>query len=133
MIPKGNRRGGGQNLATHLLNAFNNERVEVAGLRGAVARDLHGAFAEWRALASATRCTKYLYSLSVNPDQAKYDLTRDQYLDYITRAEKNRLPVGWTCTSNVTPGLRCSWLTTTRSSPLMMKVPTSVISGISPK
>lgn len=89
MIPKGNRRGGGQNLATHLLNAFNNERVEVAGLRGAVARDLHGAFAEWRALASATRCTKYLYSLSVNPDQAKYDLTRDQYLDYITRAEKN--------------------------------------------
>ncbi len=89
MIPKGNRRGGGQNLATHLLNAYNNDRVEVTDLRGFVARDLHGAFAEARAMASATRCRKYLYSLSVNPDLAKYDLTRDQYLDYIARAEKN--------------------------------------------
>jgi hypothetical protein len=30
-------------------------------------------------------------------------------------------------------GERCSWLTTTRSVPLMMNVPVSVISGISPK
>ena len=32
-----------------------------------------------------------------------------------------------------TPGLRCSWLTMTRSVPLMMKVPFSVSIGISPK
>jgi hypothetical protein len=31
------------------------------------------------------------------------------------------------------PGLRWSWDTTTRSVPLMMNVPFSVISGISPK
>ncbi len=31
------------------------------------------------------------------------------------------------------PGDRCSWLTMTRSVPLMMNVPCSVISGMSPK
>ena len=30
------------------------------------------------------------------------------------------------------PGERCNWLTTTRSVPLMMNVPRSVISGSSP-
>src|SRR5215469_14793783 len=37
-----------------------------------------------------------------------------------------------TCRSKYTPGERTSWLTTTRSVPLMMKVPLSVISGKSP-
>ena len=46
MIPKASQRGEGQDLATHLQNAFDNEYVEIADLRGAVARDLHGAFAE---------------------------------------------------------------------------------------
>ncbi len=35
--------------------------------------------------------------------------------------------------SKNTPGERCNWLTITRSVPLMMKVPFSVISGTSPK
>ena len=60
MIPKGNQRGGGQQLATHLLNALDNERAEVLDIRGAVAQDLHGAFKEWRAIAQGTKCTKYL-------------------------------------------------------------------------
>ena len=34
--------------------------------------------------------------------------------------------------SKTTPGLRTSWETTTRSVPLMMKVPRSVMSGKSP-
>src|ERR1039458_4275273 len=38
------------------------------------------------------------------------------------------------CTfSKKTPGERCNWLTMTRSVPLMMNVPLSVMSGISPK
>lgn len=88
MIPKGNQRSGGQQLATHLLNALDNERVEVAEVRGAIAQDLHGAFKEWQAIAKGTLCQKYLYSLSVNPDhrQAAYD--RAHYLDFIERAEK---------------------------------------------
>ena len=91
MIPFGSQRALGQDLATHLLNTQDNERMEVAQVRGAVARDLHGAFAEWEAQAhTLTRCSNYLYSLSVNPDQRQGRLTREQYLDYIDRAE-NRL------------------------------------------
>ena len=91
MIPFGSQRALGQDLATHLLNTQDNERMEVAQVRGAVARDLHGAFAEWEAQAhTLTRCSNYLYSLSINPDQRQGRLTKEQYLDYIDRAE-NRL------------------------------------------
>ncbi|GEP60431.1 relaxase/mobilization nuclease domain-containing protein [Reyranella soli] len=89
MIPKASQRGGGQDLATHLLNGFDNEYVEVAEVSGAVASDLHGAFAEWEAVATGlTKCRKYLYSLSVNPDLGQGQLSRDQYRDYIDRVEK---------------------------------------------
>lgn len=88
MIPFASQRGGGQDLATHLLNAYDNEITEVAQLRGAVAEDLHGAFKEWQVQAETlTRCDKYLYSLSINPDPRHGTLTRDQYMDYIARAE----------------------------------------------
>lgn len=88
MIPKGSQRAGGRQLATHLLNEFDNDRVEVAEVRGAIAPDLHGAFAEWSATAKGTRCRKYLYSLSVNPDPEQGPLTRAQYRDFIDRAEQ---------------------------------------------
>ena len=87
MIPKASQRGGGQQLATHLLNSVDNERAEVLDMRGAVARDLHGAFAEWEAAASATNCRKYLYSLSINPDPQQRRLSREEVADFITRAE----------------------------------------------
>lgn len=91
MIPFGSQRALGQDLATHLLNTQDNERMEVAQVRGAIARDLHGAFAEWEAQAhTLTRCSNYLYSLSVNPDQRQGRLSREQYLDYIDRVE-NRI------------------------------------------
>jgi hypothetical protein len=88
MIPKGSQRGGGQQLATHLLNEFDNDRVELAHVRGSIARDLHGVFAEWRAISRATQCRKYLYSLSLNPDPKQKTLTRAQYIDFINRTEK---------------------------------------------
>jgi len=89
MIPFASQRGGGQDLATHLLNSYDNEIVEVSNVRGAIARDLHGAFREWQVQAETlTRCDKYLYSLSVNPDPAQGPLTRDQYMDYIGRVEQ---------------------------------------------
>jgi len=89
MIPKASQRAGGQDLATHLQNAHDNENVEIANLRGAVASDLHGAFKEWQVQAETlTRCEKYLYSLSINPDPEQGPLTRDQYLDYIGRTEE---------------------------------------------
>src|ERR1035441_1157250 len=42
MILKGNQRGSGQQLATQLLNADNNQRVEILDLRSSIARALHG-------------------------------------------------------------------------------------------
>ncbi len=89
MIPKGNQRSGGQQLATHLLNSYDNDRVEVAEVRGAIAQDLHGAFAEWYAEAKVTNCVKYLYSLSVNPDHRQGPYTREHYYDFISRTEKS--------------------------------------------
>lgn len=88
MIPFASQRGGGQDLATHLMNAYDNEVTELAHLRGAIASDLHGAFKEWQVQAEdLTRCEKYLYSLSINPDPRQGRLTRDQYMDYIARTE----------------------------------------------
>lgn len=88
MILKGNQRGGGQNLATHLLNEFTNDRVEVLDTRGSVAQDLHGAFAEWHAQSKATQGKKYLFSLSVNPDEKQRRLTHEEYFDLAERAGK---------------------------------------------
>jgi len=90
MIAFGSQRSGGGDLATHLSNAHDNEYVEVHDLRGSIADDLHGAFAEWEAQAHAmTKAKRYLYSLSINPDERDGRLTREQYEDYINRAEES--------------------------------------------
>lgn len=88
MVPKASQRANGRQLAIHLLNAHDNERVDVAHIQGAIASDLPGAFEEWHAVSRATRCKKYLYSLSINPDPKQGALTRRQYKDYIARVEK---------------------------------------------
>lgn len=85
MILKGNQRAGGADLATHLMNAFDNERIEVAQIRGTVADDLHGAFGEYEALAAGTRCKEPLYSLSINPPEP---ISREQYFTAIDRIEQ---------------------------------------------
>ena len=85
MILKGSARGGGADLALHLMNAFDNERVEVGQVRGTVAADLHGAFAEYEGVAAGTRCQRPLYSLSINPSTP---LSREQYLRAVDRIEK---------------------------------------------
>lgn len=80
MILKGSQRGHGDDLATHLMNALDNERVEIAEVYGAVADDLHGAFAEFEAVASGTRAKQYLYSLSINPSAP---ISREEYFEMI--------------------------------------------------
>jgi hypothetical protein len=66
MILVGNPRGGGRDLAQHLMKT-DNERVEVAQLRGFIANDLDGAFRETYAISRGTKCRQYLFSLSLNP------------------------------------------------------------------
>ena len=88
MIPFASERGNGQDLAAHLQNAEDNEYIELADVRGAVAQDLHGAFAEWEAQAHGlTRCKNYLFSLSINPDDLQGRIDREAYFDYIARVE----------------------------------------------
>ncbi|MEL6583915.1 MAG: relaxase/mobilization nuclease domain-containing protein, partial [Pseudomonadota bacterium] len=67
MILEGNQRASGAELARHLMNLRDNDHVSVHGLRGFVEDDLFGAFAEVEAISKATKCEKYLFSLSLNP------------------------------------------------------------------
>lgn len=87
MILKGNQRGAGDDLASHLMNAYDNDLTQVAEIRGTVSQDLHGAFAEFEASALGTRCEKPLYSLSINPATP---MTEKQYGQAIELIE-NRL------------------------------------------
>ncbi|MBE0613801.1 MAG: relaxase/mobilization nuclease domain-containing protein [Burkholderiales bacterium] len=85
MILKGSQRAGGADLAAHLLNEATNERIELAEVRGTVAGDLAGAFAEYEAVACGTRCKEPLYSLSINPSAP---LTREEYAAAIGHIEE---------------------------------------------
>lgn len=67
MILKGNARGGGRQMAAHLLNGEQNEHVTIHQVRGFLASTVSGALEEAYALAKGTQCQKYLYSLSLNP------------------------------------------------------------------
>ncbi|MFS4438016.1 hypothetical protein ACMA5I_07365 [Paracoccaceae bacterium GXU_MW_L88] len=60
MIMVGNQRGNGLKLAAHLMNARDNEHVEVHELRGFTANTLHGAFQEADAISKGTKCQQYL-------------------------------------------------------------------------
>jgi hypothetical protein len=84
MILKGSQRANGADLAIHLMNGFDNERIEVAEIYGAVAGDLMGAFAEFEVAAQGTKATDYLYSLSINPSAP---LTREEYYEAIATIE----------------------------------------------
>jgi hypothetical protein len=67
MILKGNQRGGGRQLALHLLNSKDNEHVHVHELRGFLADDLQSALHEAYAISRGTRAKQFLFSLSLNP------------------------------------------------------------------
>ena len=85
MILVGNQRGGARDLAQHLMKT-ENERVEVAELRGFVAEDLDGAFQESYAISRATQCKQHLFSLSLNPPKGA-EVSNAQFMDAVTRAE----------------------------------------------
>lgn len=69
MILKGSQRSGGSQLARHLMNVQDNEHVEIHDIRGFVSDDLHGAFDEAHAVSKGTKCTQYLFSLSLSPPE----------------------------------------------------------------
>lgn len=71
MILKASQRAGGRALGQHLLNANDNDHVELHEVRGFVSKDLMGAMQEAQALSYGTRCKQYLFSLSLNPPQTE--------------------------------------------------------------
>ena len=86
MILVGGQRGGGADLARHLMKE-ENERVVVHEVRGFVAGDLAGAFQESYAISRGTRCKQHLYSLSLNPPK-EADPTPELLVDAVNRAEE---------------------------------------------
>ncbi len=87
MILKGNQRGGGRQMALHLLNAEANEHVNVHEVSGFMANDVLGAFNEIHAISKGTKCTQFMYSLSLNPplDESVSIETFEKALDRIEK------------------------------------------------
>jgi len=69
MILNGSQRAGSIQLAQHLMKTQDNEHVEIHDLRGFVADNLFGAFREAHAISKGTKCTQFLFSLSLNPPE----------------------------------------------------------------
>ncbi len=86
MILVGNQRGGGADLARHLIKA-ENEQVVVHEVRGFACNNLAGAFQESYAISRATRCKQHLYSLSLNPPK-EADASPELLIDAVDRAEE---------------------------------------------
>lgn len=67
MILKASQRGGGKQLARHLLRTDENEHVETHEVRGFISQDLTGALKEAHAVSLGTRCKQFLFSVSLSP------------------------------------------------------------------
>ena len=87
MILHGNARGGGRELAVHLLRTDENEHVEVHEVSGFVSRDIAGVFGEIEAVSKGTKCRKPLFSLSLSPPRGAH-VTAKQFDQAIAKAEE---------------------------------------------
>ena len=87
MILKGKSRGGPIDLALHLSNEIDNEKVTIHSVRGAASQNLYDAFREWDVICSQTNAKKPFYSLSINPDPAQRDWSPKEWDQAIERIE----------------------------------------------
>lgn len=87
MILVASERGGGKQLALHLLNDRDNEHVEVHELRGFISEDLTGAMKEAYAVSKGTRAKNFLFSVSLNPPERE-DVPVQVFEDAIDRIER---------------------------------------------
>ena len=69
MILKASQRARYAELAKHLLNGDDNEHVTIHEIRGFVSETLLEALREAYAISRGTRCSKYLFSLSLSPPE----------------------------------------------------------------
>ena len=92
MLFVGSSRGGGRQLAKHLMKE-ENDHVELFELRGFAGDTLDEAFRESYAISRGTKCQKYLFSLSLNPPQNE-SVPVEAFEDAIERVEKKLGLVG---------------------------------------
>jgi len=86
MILKASQRGGGTQLADHLMNANDNDHITVNEVSGFMADDVHGAFRESQAISKGTKCKQYLFSLSLSPPPSA-EVTPSEYEDAVAQIE----------------------------------------------
>lgn len=86
MIIKGKSRGGPKQLATHLMRADTNERVEVLE-KPTNAAAIGDAFREWQLIADGTRGKYGLYHANIDPD-ASYAMTAAQWTRAVDLLER---------------------------------------------
>ena len=88
MIVFVSQRGGGQDLAAHVLNEHDNETVRVVSVEGTVADDVHGALAEMQIHCDTlTKAKNYLVSMSINPDPRQMPITEEQAIELANRMD----------------------------------------------
>lgn len=86
MILKASQRGGHGQLARHLMKT-ENEHVELHEVRGFIAVTVSGAFKEAYAISRGTRCSQFLFSLSLSPPESEL-VPVAVFEDAIERIEK---------------------------------------------
>ena len=69
MILEGNQRGGARQMARHLMNTQDNEHVEVHEISGFMSDNVMGALDEIHAVSRGTKCSQFMFSVSLNPPQ----------------------------------------------------------------
>ncbi|HEY9009820.1 MAG TPA: relaxase [Devosia sp.] len=87
MILKGSQRGGGQDLAVHLMRLDDNEHIDIHELRGFAGETLKEAFKEVEAVSRGTKCRQYLFSLSLSPP-ADRTVSAESFVGTIDRIEE---------------------------------------------
>ncbi len=69
MILEGNQRGGARQMAPHLMNTQENEHVEIHEISGFMSDSVMGALDEIHAVSRGTKCSQFMFSVSLNPPQ----------------------------------------------------------------
>lgn len=69
MILEGNQRGGARQMARHLMNTQDNEHVEIYEISGFMSDSVMGALDEIHAVSRGTKCSQFMFSVSLNPPQ----------------------------------------------------------------
>lgn len=88
VVIKGKSRGGAAQMANYATAQGKNELAQVQEVRGTLATDVRGAFAEMDAIAKATNCGQFLYHAQINPEKDEH-LTPEQWKKAVDTLEES--------------------------------------------